>query len=77
MHFMLDSSEAIWYGVCDVTVSVGTNFLRVAPSIASWSAILLPEIPTCPLTFCIVLLFLIHRIWWTMPEICSVLGWLR
>ena len=48
----------------------------MVPSFASWFAISLPEIPVCALTYCIVMLCLVHRIWWTMVKISSLSGWL-
>jgi hypothetical protein len=40
----------------------GGWFVAVATSSASWFAILLLKIPVCALTFCIVILCLVHRI---------------
>ena len=56
------------YGVCDMhgVWSVGIGLLQVVPLFASWSSILLPEILMHALTFCIVMLCLMHKIWWTM-----------
>ena len=55
---------------------VGIGLLQMVPLFASCSTISLPEIPVCALTFCIVMLGLVHRIWWTMAKISSLLGWL-
>ena len=61
MFTCLDFVKPIRYGV-------GVGLLRVVPSFASWYVISFPEIPMCALTFCIVMLYLVHRIWWTMAE---------
>ena len=55
---------------------VGVGLLPVAPSFASWSMIPLLKIPVCALTFYIVMLCMVHRIWCTMAERSSSLGWL-
>ena len=60
--------------MCVLGVEVG--LLRVVPSFASWFAILLPNIPLCALTLCIVMLCLLHSIWSTMVEISGISGWL-
>ena len=52
------------------------GLLRLVPLFASWYAISLPKIPVCALTFCIVMLCLVHRIWWTIVEMSSLSGWL-
>ena len=46
----------------------------MVPLFASWYAISLLEFPMCFLTFCIVIVYLVHRIWWTTVEISCLLG---
>ena len=61
--------------VCGVCMSgVGMGLLRVVPLFASWFAISLPMILICALTFCIVMLCLIERIWYTMAKMNSLSG---
>ena len=48
--------------------------LQVIPLFASWSVILLHEIQMCALTFCMVMLCLVHKICWTMAHINSLSG---
>ena len=43
---------------------------------ASCSVISLPEILTCALTSCIVMLCLVQRVWWSLVEINNLLRWL-
>ena len=50
---------------------VGIALLQVVPLFAIWYVISLPEIPMCSVTFCIVVLSLLHRIWWTMVDTSS------
>ena len=52
------------YVMCVWGVEVG--LLQVVSLFATWSSISLPTILMYALTFCIVMLCLIHRIWWTM-----------
>ena len=47
---------------------VGVGLLQAVPSFANWYVISFPEVRICALTFCIVMLYLVHRIWWTMLE---------
>lgn len=55
---------------------VGVGLLQVVPSFASLYMNSLPKNLMCALAFCIVMLCLIHGIWWTMVEISSLSGWL-
>lgn len=47
---------------------VGVGLLLVVPSFAGWPVISLTEIPMRALTFCIVILCLVRRIWWSMAS---------
>ena len=52
-----DAIELVGNGVCYVHVGcrgVGVGLLWVLPSLVNWSTILLDEIPTWTLTFCMV-----------------------
>ena len=61
--------------VCGVW-GVGVGLLQAVPLFANWSAISLPMILTCAQTFCIVMLCLVQRIWWTMIKMNSLSRWL-
>ena len=55
--------ELVGYGLCVMCMwGVGVGLLWAVPSFASWSVISLHVIPTCALTFCIVMLCLVHGI---------------
>ena len=49
----------------------GDSRVSNTPSFASWYAISLSKVPLFALTFCIVMLCLVHRIWCTMAKISS------
>ena len=55
---------------------VGVGLLRVVPLFPSWYAISLPKISMHVLSFCIVTLCLVCKIWWTMAKIDNLSGWL-
>ena len=57
-----DSIEPIRYGCVMCMWGMGVGLLQVVPSFAIWSVILLSKILSCALTFCIVMLCLVHRI---------------
>ena len=69
----LSQYGVVWV-VCILGVLVGLS--RRAPLFASWSAISLPIIHVCALTFWIVILCVDHVMWLTIAEMSSLSGWL-
>ena len=66
------SQYGVVWAICILGVLAGLS--RRAPLFASWSAISLPIIHVCALTFCIVILCVDHVIWLTMEEMSSLSG---
>ena len=58
------STNKVWCVRC----VCGVSSLVCCGWFASWFDISLPEIPVCAPTFCIVILCLVRRIWWTMAK---------
>ena len=69
----LSQYRVVWF-VCIKGMLVG--LLKRVLSFASWLAILLPIMPMCALTFCIVILCVEHVIWLTMAMMSSLSWWL-
>ena len=69
-----DFIQPMRYGVCNMHVGCGGWFVVGGSFDASSYVISLPKIPMSALIICIVMLRLVHRIWWTMAEISSLSG---